>query len=104
MGEVPDQRRYCNETRATSRSPMRAHASIARRRMITNRLRTRAPSDPLSIVIATPRKPPGAVAGQSIVQALAAHRGHQVQLLGMTTKGDQILDRSLSKVGARGCS
>jgi len=28
--------------------------------------------------------------------------GHQVTLLGMTTKGDQILDRSLSKVGGKG--
>ena len=26
-----------------------------------------------------------------------------VQILGMTTKGDQILDRALSKVGARAC-
>ncbi len=29
-------------------------------------------------------------------------RGHTVELLGMTTKGDQILDRSLSKVGGKG--
>ena len=29
-------------------------------------------------------------------------RGHQVSLLGMTTRGDQILDRSLSKVGGKG--
>lgn len=36
------------------------------------------------------------------VQALLRARGHQVQLLGMTTKGDQILDRSLSKVGGKG--
>ncbi|MEO7937472.1 MAG: hydroxymethylbilane synthase, partial [Burkholderiaceae bacterium] len=28
--------------------------------------------------------------------------GHEVQLLGMTTRGDQILDRSLSKVGGKG--
>ena len=28
--------------------------------------------------------------------------GHEVQLLGMTTLGDQILDRSLSKVGGKG--
>lgn len=28
--------------------------------------------------------------------------GHSVTLLGMTTKGDQILDRSLSKVGGKG--
>ncbi|KAB2896095.1 MAG: hydroxymethylbilane synthase, partial [Burkholderiaceae bacterium] len=36
------------------------------------------------------------------VQALLQARGHAVSLLGMTTKGDQILDRSLSKVGGKG--
>ena len=36
------------------------------------------------------------------VQALLRARGHQVELLGMTTKGDQILDRTLSKVGGKG--
>ncbi|RZJ12898.1 MAG: hydroxymethylbilane synthase [Acidovorax sp.] len=36
------------------------------------------------------------------VQALLRARGHTVELLGMTTKGDQILDRSLSKVGGKG--
>jgi len=28
--------------------------------------------------------------------------GHDVELLGMTTRGDQILDRALSKVGGKG--
>lgn len=36
------------------------------------------------------------------VKALLEQRGHAVSLLGMTTKGDQILDRSLSKVGGKG--
>jgi hydroxymethylbilane synthase len=36
------------------------------------------------------------------VKSLLEQRGHQVSLLGMTTKGDQILDRSLSKVGGKG--
>ena len=36
------------------------------------------------------------------VKALLVQRGHTVTLLGMTTKGDQILDRSLSKVGGKG--
>ena len=36
------------------------------------------------------------------VQALLQERGHTVSLLGMTTRGDQILDRSLSKVGGKG--
>jgi hydroxymethylbilane synthase len=36
------------------------------------------------------------------VKALLESRGHAVELLGMTTRGDQILDRSLSKVGGKG--
>lgn len=36
------------------------------------------------------------------VKALLEARGHRVELLGMTTRGDQILDRSLSKVGGKG--
>ena len=36
------------------------------------------------------------------VMALLTQRGHAVALLGMTTKGDQIQDRSLSKVGGKG--
>ena len=36
------------------------------------------------------------------VKALLQQRGHQVTLLGMTTRGDQILDRTLSKVGGKG--
>ena len=36
------------------------------------------------------------------VQSVLAEQGHQVRLLGMTTRGDQILDRSLSKVGGKG--
>lgn len=36
------------------------------------------------------------------VKALLEARGHAVNLLGMTTRGDQILDRTLSKVGGKG--
>lgn len=36
------------------------------------------------------------------VKALLEQRGHSVTLLGMTTQGDQILDRALSKVGGKG--
>ncbi|MBK9575179.1 MAG: hydroxymethylbilane synthase [Rhodoferax sp.] len=36
------------------------------------------------------------------VKSLLEQDGHQITLLGMTTKGDQILDRSLSKVGGKG--
>jgi len=36
------------------------------------------------------------------VKALLEGLGHTVTLLGMTTRGDQILDRALSKVGGKG--
>jgi hydroxymethylbilane synthase len=36
------------------------------------------------------------------VKTLLEQLGHQVSLLGMTTLGDQILDRALSKVGGKG--
>ena len=36
------------------------------------------------------------------VQSLLTGLGYQVSLLGMTTRGDQILDQSLSKVGGKG--
>ena len=36
------------------------------------------------------------------VKALLEGLGHQVSVLGMTTLGDQILDRALSKVGGKG--
>jgi len=36
------------------------------------------------------------------VKTLLEQQGHHVTLLGMTTRGDQILDRSLSKVGGKG--
>jgi hydroxymethylbilane synthase len=39
---------------------------------------------------------------EHVRDALTARFGLQVELLGMTTRGDQILDRSLSKVGGKG--
>ena len=57
--------------------------------------------NPLSIVIAT-RESRLALWQAEHVKALLQARGHAVELLGMTTKGDQILDRSLSKVGGKG--
>ncbi len=54
-----------------------------------------------TIVIAT-RESPLALWQAEHVQQLLRARGHDVSLLGMTTKGDQILDRSLSKVGGKG--
>ena len=58
-------------------------------------------TSPLSIVIAT-RESRLALWQAEHVQALLQARGHTVELLGMTTKGDQILDRTLSKVGGKG--
>jgi hydroxymethylbilane synthase len=55
----------------------------------------------LSIVIAT-RESRLALWQAEHVKALLEGLGHSVKLLGMTTKGDQILDRSLSKVGGKG--
>ena len=56
---------------------------------------------PASIVIAT-RESQLAMWQAEHVQAILRSRGHAVDLLGMTTKGDQILDRALSKVGGKG--
>ncbi|WP_231943285.1 hydroxymethylbilane synthase [Hydrogenophaga crassostreae] len=59
------------------------------------------PADSLPIVIAT-RESRLALWQAEHVKALLEGMGHRVSLLGMTTKGDQILDRSLSKVGGKG--
>ncbi|MCW5654433.1 hydroxymethylbilane synthase [Hydrogenophaga sp.] len=56
---------------------------------------------PLAITIAT-RESRLALWQAEHVKALLEAQGHQVTLLGMTTLGDQILDRSLSKVGGKG--
>lgn len=58
-------------------------------------------SKPMKLTIAT-RESRLALWQAEHVKALLEQRGHQVTLLGMTTKGDQILDRSLSKVGGKG--
>ena len=56
---------------------------------------------PARIVIAT-RESRLALWQAEHVKALLQARGAQVTLLGMTTQGDQILDRTLSKVGGKG--
>ena len=58
-------------------------------------------ASPLSLTIAT-RESRLALWQAEHVQALLQAQGHTVSLLGMTTQGDQILDRSLSKVGGKG--
>jgi len=59
------------------------------------------PNSALSITIAT-RESRLALWQAEHVKALLQDLGHRVELLGMTTLGDQILDRSLSKVGGKG--
>ncbi len=56
---------------------------------------------PLNITIAT-RESRLALWQAEHVKALLEQLGHHVKLLGMTTMGDQILDRALSKVGGKG--
>ena len=59
-------------------------------------------SPPLSPIVIATRESRLALWQAEHVQALLRARGHDVSLLGMTTLGDQILDRSLSKVGGKG--
>jgi hydroxymethylbilane synthase len=56
---------------------------------------------PLRLTIAT-RESRLALWQAEHVKDLLTQRGHAVTLLGMTTRGDQILDRTLSKVGGKG--
>lgn len=60
-----------------------------------------ASQPPLHLTIAT-RESRLALWQAEHVQALLCAQGHGVVLLGMTTQGDQILDRALSKVGGKG--
>ena len=55
----------------------------------------------LSLTIAT-RESRLALWQAEHVKGLLQAQGHAVSLLGMTTRGDQILDRTLSKVGGKG--
>lgn len=56
---------------------------------------------PVPLVVAT-RESRLALWQAEFVQGLLQARGLAVELLGMTTRGDQILDRTLSKVGGKG--
>ena len=56
---------------------------------------------PLKIVIATRESRLALWQAEHVKTRLEA-LGHSVSLLGMTTQGDQILDRALSKVGGKG--
>ena len=56
----------------------------------------------LKVVIATRESRLAMWQAGHVKALLEARLGWQVELLGMTTQGDQILDRSLSKVGGKG--
>ncbi|MGQ9725323.1 MAG: hydroxymethylbilane synthase, partial [Tepidimonas sp.] len=58
-------------------------------------------SPPLDLTIAT-RESRLALWQAEYVRDCLQRLGHRVRLLGMTTQGDQILDRALSKVGGKG--
>ena len=60
------------------------------------------PSKTLKVVIATRESRLALWQAEHVKALLEARLGWQVELLGMTTLGDQILDRSLSKVGGKG--
>jgi hydroxymethylbilane synthase len=57
---------------------------------------------PLRVVIATRESRLALWQAEHVKSLLESRLGWQVTLLGMTTVGDQILDRSLSKVGGKG--
>jgi hydroxymethylbilane synthase len=57
---------------------------------------------PPKIIIATRESRLALWQAHHVRDLLAARFGAQVDLLGMTTKGDRILDRALSKVGGKG--
>ena len=83
------------------------HASIHFPPRITNRLRVSAefqspPNVVKKVVIATRESRLALWQAEHVKALLESRLGWQVELLGMTTQGDQILDRSLSKVGGKG--
>ena len=56
----------------------------------------------MKVVIATRESRLAMWQAEHVKTLLESRLGWQVELLGMTTQGDQILDRSLSKVGGKG--
>ena len=60
------------------------------------------PAAPTATLIATRESRLALWQAEHVRDLLIARFGLQVGLLGMTTRGDQILDRALSKVGGKG--
>ncbi len=65
-------------------------------------LQPSTPPDVKKVVIATRESRLAMWQAEHVKALLESRLGWQVELLGMTTQGDQILDRSLSKVGGKG--
>jgi hydroxymethylbilane synthase len=63
---------------------------------------TSAPVTGTKVIIATRESRLAMWQAEHVKALLESRLGWQVTLLGMTTQGDQILDRSLSKVGGKG--
>ena len=63
---------------------------------------TSTPTTGIKVVIATRESRLAMWQAEHVKALLESRLGWQVELLGMTTQGDQILDRSLSKVGGKG--
>jgi hydroxymethylbilane synthase len=57
---------------------------------------------PQPVIIATRQSMLALWQANHVKDLLARRFGWQVDLLGITTRGDQILDRALSKVGGKG--
>ena len=65
-------------------------------------LSSKVPDVPSRIVIATRQSRLALWQAEHVRDLLQSRFGLAVELLGMTTRGDQILDRTLSKVGGKG--
>ena len=63
---------------------------------------TSTPASGMKVVIATRESRLAMWQAMHVKALLESRLGWQIELLGMTTQGDQILDRSLSKVGGKG--
>jgi len=73
-----------------------------RAKMIENRAEASLNLSPTGLRIATRESRLALWQAEHVRELLFRHLGLEVGLLGMTTRGDQILDRALSKVGGKG--
>jgi len=77
-------------------------AALLRRNMLASSAPEACVPPPVKPIVIATRESRLALWQAEHVKALLQERGHAVELLGMTTRGDQILDRTLSKVGGKG--